>query len=494
MNAPSIVRLTACALALSTLCALACQSTGDKNANSGRVPPDEPWRSTKPAPGPVPEFKLPQFQRAELKNGMVLYVVEDRGLPMITAAIVVRGGSAQESAKDAGLASITYDLLDEGAGSMNNLQLANAFAALGTQLETENSREVGIIRVQLLKKHAEAGLDLLGTVVKKPTFAAADFDRVRSQAVARVREREGDPASIAATVTSSLVFGAEHPYGHDEQGSADTLGKLTVAKAKKFWSDHAGPKNAALVLIGDISLDEAKALGDKHFGKSGSARAPKAPADPKTRTSMTIAIVDVPGAPQTAIRVSRASMARGDPDESAMIVFNEILGGSFSSRLNLKLREEKGWTYGAFTGSDRRRGKGPFGVFTDVETSTTADAVAEILAQLDGIKTGVTDDELARAKEGWVKSMPGWLGMPSAQVAAAGMLFGYELPTDYYAKLVEGVNAINGDAVKKMAERVIVKEDLVVVMVGDKASIEPKVKEKNLGDVVVVNKDGSKPK
>jgi zinc protease len=489
------IRLTLAVVAAVAVAAIACQSTGDKSASDGRVPPNEPWREAKPAPGPVPEFKLPQFQRADLKNGMALYVVEDRGLPMITAAVVVRGGSAQEGPKDAGLASITYDLLDEGAGSMNNLQLANAFASLGTSIETENSREVGIIRVELLKKHAEAGLDLLGTVVKKPSFAAADFDRVRSQAVARVREREGDPAAIAGTVTSSLVFGADHPYGHDEQGSVETLGKLTVAKAKKFWSDHAGPKNAALVLIGDLSLDEAKALGEKHFGKwTGAAKAPKAPADPKMRTGLTVAIVDVPGAPQTAIRVSRAAMARGDPEESAMIVFNEIIGGSFSSRLNLKLREEKGWTYGAFTGSDRRKGKGPFGVFTDVETSTTADAVAEIMAQLDGIKSGVTDDELKRAKEGYVKSMPGWLGLPSTQVGAASMLFGYDLAPDYYAKLVEGVNAVNADAVKKMAERVIVKEDLVVVMVGDKAAIEPKVKEKNLGDVLVVNKDGTKPK
>lgn len=468
-----------------------CQTTAPKK-DDGRAPPNEPWRATRPPPGPVPAFALPQFQKAELKNGMTVYVVEEHGLPMVTAAVVVRAGSAQESAKDAGLAALTFDLLDEGAGSLSNLALANAFAALGTKVQSETRREIGIVRVELLKKHVEAGLELLGTVVRKPTFAQADFDRVRSQMVARVEERAGDPDAIAATLTASLAFGADHPYGHDDLGTADTLAKLSVSKVKKFWSEHAGPKNAALVLIGDLTLAEGKAWGDKQFGKwSGSAKAPKAPADPKIRTGLTLAMVDVPGAPQTAIRIARATMARGDPEESAMIVFNEILGGSFSSRLNLKLREEKGWTYGAFTRSERRKGKGPFAIVTDVATPMTADAVGEIMAQLEAVKTGVNDDELARAKEGYVKSMPGWLGLPPVQVEAAGILFAYDLPGDYYAKLVDGVNAVNGDAVKKMAERVIVNEDLVVVMVGDHKTIEPAVKAKNLGEILLFNRDGT---
>lgn len=472
----------------------ACATTPDTKA-SGRMPPDEAWRAQRPRAGPVPAFTLPIFQKAELKNGMTLYVVEEHGLPMITAAVLVRAGSAQENPKDAGLALLTYDLLDEGAGALNNLGLANAFGALGTEVAIDSSRELGVVRVQLLKKHADAGLDLLATMVRKPTFAPADFERVRGQHVDRLKEREGDAGQVAAALTSSLVFGADHPYGHDDEGSAATLQKLSVTKIKKFWAENAGPKNAALLLIGDITLEEAKALADKHLGKwSGSAKASKAPADPKARSAMTLALVDVPGAPQTAVRVARAAMARGDPEEAPMIVFNDILGGSFSSRLNLKLREEKGWTYGAFTGSDRRKGKGPFGVFTDVETASTADALGEILLQLESMKTGVSDDELARAKEGYVKSMPGWLGLPSAQVGAAGNLFAYDLPADYYAKLVEGVSATTGDAVKKMAERVLVKEDLVVVLVGDRATIEPKLQEKALGAWVVFNRDGSPEK
>jgi predicted Zn-dependent peptidase len=185
-------------------------------------------------------------------------------------------------------------------------------------------------------------------------------------------------------------------------------------------------------------------------------------------------------------------MARGDPDEGAMIVFNEILGGSFSSRLNLKLREEKQWTYGAFTGVDRRLGKGPFGVFTDVQTENTVDAVSEILAQFDAFKaSGVTDDEMKRAKEGWVKSMPSFLGMPDAQIGAAATLFSCDLPPDYYAKMVEAVSAVKAEDVKRMAERALVKEDLVVVLVGDKAVVEPKLAEKALGPIHHFERDGT---
>lgn len=473
-----------------------CATTSEaKPGVSRREPPSDPWRATRPAPGPAPQFKLPTFQKAELKNGLTLLVVEEHSLPMVEAAVVVRAGSARESAREAGLAALAYALLDEGAGSMNNLALAEAFGALGAQLRTEAASEYGMARVQLLKKHADGGLELLSTVVRKPTFAQADFERVRAQLAGQLKARAGDPAAIADTVYTQMAFGVDHPYGHDAEGTAASLEKLSLSKVKKFWSDNAGPKNAALVLTGDITLDEAKALADKHFGKwSGGPKLGKAPADPKLRDKVKLGIVDIPGAPQTALRVGRALMARGDADEGALIVFNEILGGSFSSRLNLKLREEKQWTYGAGSFAERRQGKGPFAVATDVQTANSVDAVAEIFAQFEGMKAGPTDDEVARAKDGWVKSLPSVLGLPQVQVGSAATLFVYGLAPDYYAKLVESVQAVNAEAVKKMAERALIKEDFVVVLVGDRATLEPALKEKALGDLVFFQRDGSEAK
>ena len=478
-------------LAVVILLVAACTTSSKNTRPDQRTPPDEPWRATRPPAGPLADFKLPVFQKAELKNGLTLYVVEEHGLPMITAGVVVRAGSAAEGPKEAGLAGLAWDLLDEGAGTMNAAALANEFGKLGSRVTTTSEREYGVVLVELLKKNTDPGIDLLATIVKKPTFAQADFDRVRAQRMAQLKEREGEPDAIAESVLEAQEYGVEHPYGHDEQGTTASLEKINRARVQKFWLDNAGPKNAALVIAGDITLDDAKALAEKHFGKwAGLAHAPKAPADPKPRAGLKVALVDVPGAPQSVIRAGRAAMARGDPDEGAMIVFNEILGGSFSSRLNLKLREEKQWTYGAASGVDMRLGKGPFGVMTDVQAPNTVDAVSEILAQFETMKTGgVTPDEVARAKDGYVKSLPSVLGLPTSQVFAAASLFTYNLGNDYWDRRIEAVKAVKPEDVKRMAEKVLVKDDMVVVVVGDKATVEPKLKA--LGEVDYFNRDGT---
>lgn len=481
---------------LAILVAGSCATTKSEKVSLRREPPREPWREARPAPGPTPEFKLPVFQKAELKNGLTVIVVEEHSLPTVEVSVVVRAGSASESAKEAGLAALTFALLDEGAGTMNNLALANELGALGTTLHTYARSEEGIARVQLLKKHVDRGLEILATVVRRPTFATSDVERVRDRLVGELKAREGDPGAIAAVVGDALVFGADHPYGHDARGTVASLKKLTAARVKRFWAERAGPRNAALVLAGDVTLEEAKALAEKHFGKwSGGPRASKPPADPKPRSALKIAMVDIPGAPQTSIRLSRAVMSRGDPDEAALIILNEILGGSFSSRLNLKLREEKQWTYGAWSYADRRLGKGSFVVGADVQAANTVDAVAEILAQLDAVVvSGASDEEIARAKEGWVKSLPGVLGLPGVQLDAATTLFSCYLAPDYHERLVERVNAVTVDDVKRVAARVLLRDDFVLVLAGDKATVEPKLKERSLGDVVFYGRDGAELK
>lgn len=488
----SMRRVLTLALCASLLGALACNTSGSGKGNGQRrAVPDEPWRQARPPSGPAPALKLPIVQRVELRNGLAVFVVEDHSLPFVAARLVVRAGSAQESAKDAGLAQLTWDLLDEGAGTLNQLALANAFAQLGAQLSTTCDIESGAAHVEVLKKNAEAGLKLLATVVTRPTFGAPDFERARNHAVAHVQERQADPTLVADSLALALVYGSEHPYGHDGAGAADTLGKLSALKAKAFWSTWAVPKNAALILAGDLTVDEAKALAQKTFGAwSGSPRAPKAAAEPTARTAITVAMVDVPGAPQTSIRVARAGVAVSDADLPAMIVLNAIYAGTFSSRLNLKLREEKHWTYGAWSTQVERLGRGPWLTRSEVQTDASADAVAETLAILEGLKAGVTDDEVTRAKEGFARALPGWLGTPSDQTKAIDAAFAMGFGADRYAKLAEAVQAVTVDDVKRVAERVIVKDDLVVVLVGDRATVLPKLKEKGLPEALLFGKDG----
>ncbi|HEY1097832.1 MAG TPA: insulinase family protein, partial [Myxococcota bacterium] len=252
-------------------------------------------------------------------------------------------------------------------------------------------------------------------------------------------------------------------------------------------------KAAALVLVGDLSLDDAKALAEKQLGKwrGGPAKPPKAPAAPKAKKATKILVVDFPGAPQTIIRLARPLLAANDPEQPQVIVMNQVLGGMFTSRLNLKLREEKQWSYGAFSYVDGRLGPGPFLIGTDVQTDKTGDALVEIFAQLDTLKTGgITAEELALAQANYTRSLPGLFALPPLQASVAGSLFALGLPMDHYATLSTAVTAVTAEGAKAAAERAIVKDDFVVVLVGDRAKIEEGLKDKNLGEVVVVGKDG----
>lgn len=481
---------------VAVVAAASCATSKDAQRDEEARPvPKEPWREARPASGPAPEVKLPTFQKAELKNGLTLLLVEDHALPVVHASVVVKAGAALDG-KDYGLSNLTYDLLDEGAGSLNAPGLANAFADIGTTVSSGGSRESGAVSTQFLKKHADKGLELLALVVQKPAFAQADFDRVRKLHLDALKAKEGDPDTISSQILVAEVYGADHAYGHPYDGVVATVDKLKVASAKKFWSDNAGPKNAALVLVGDMTLDEAKALAEKHFGKwKGGGKAGKPPQAPKARAATKIVVIDFPGAPQTQVRVARALLAVNDPDEPAVIVMNNVLGGMFSSRLNLKLREEKQWTYGAFSAVDTRTGPGPFLLGADIETPATADAVKEIFDQLDTLKSGgVTEAELALGKANFTRSIPGLFALPPAIEGVASELFAMGLPLDHYEKIVAAVNGVTAEQAKKAAERAIVKEDFVVVLVGDRAKFEAALKEKNLGEIAFLNKDGTPAK
>jgi zinc protease len=472
-----------------------CATTKEAVVEEVREAPREPWRQTRPAAGTPAPLAFPNFQKAELKNGLTLLLVEDHTLPTVHASLVVRAGASLDG-KEAGLADLTWDLLDEGAGSYTASSLANAFADLGASIQTSAGREAGVVGVRVLKTRLEPALELLALVASRPTFGQPEFDRLKRQHQGALAEKEGSPETIAWQALVAEVYGADHAYGHPVDGTATSLDKVKLASVKRFWSDHAGPKNAALVLVGDLTLDDAKALAEKQLGKwRGGASKSKPPVTPKPKAATKILVVDFPGAPQTIIRLARPLMSATDAEQPAAIVMNQVLGGMFSSRLNLKLREEKQWTYGAYSNVDARVGAGPFHLGADVQSDKTGEALAEIFAQLDTMKTGgITDEELALGRDSYTRTLPALFALPELQAQAATSLFGLGLPVDHYATLNTAVAAVTADQVKAVAQRAIVKEDFVVVLVGDKAAIEAGLAGKNLGEVVFVGKDGTPAK
>ncbi|HEY4222642.1 MAG TPA: pitrilysin family protein [Myxococcota bacterium] len=457
--------------------ALAACTTASKNdkGDGHRVGADELWRSARPPAGAPLDGKVPVFDKAELKNGMSLLVLPVPGSLAVSARVVVRAGTAADG-KEPGLAALTWDLLDEGADKLSGPQLADELEKLGTALTIDVQRDTATVGVDVVKRNADAALEILAGVIKKPAFAQADFDRVRAEALTDIKVREADPRAEADDLFDALALG-------ERDETATSLDKISRERVRRFWAESVGPKSAALVLVGDVTVDEAKALAEKHFGKWPALfwKAPKPAAEPKARTALTIAIADVAGAPLSSLRIGHGVLGPSDPDEAAVLVVERVL----AMRLTAKLRDEKAWTSAVDTSVVARPGKGPLLVATDVLAANTVDAAQEILAQLELLRTsGVTEDELNRARDGLVKGAPGVLADPARAAAAAASLFDNGAAGDAEQKRVDALKSLKIDDVKKAAERALAKEDLVLVVAGDKASVLPKLKA--LGEVTEV--------
>jgi len=483
----SLLALTLLASTMSFVgCGGAKEQVKEEKAPEHRASPDEPWRKEKPVPGEAPSLKLPTFQKTQLKNGLTLIVVEEHALPIVEASLLIKAGAMLDTSSTAGLAALTWDLLDEGAGKMDAVALADAFAELGTQLGTWNSRELGGAGFGVLKRKLDDGLGLLATVIQKPTFASEAFEKVRDRRLSSLKAREGDPRSLMQDTFSPLAYGKDHPYGLLPLGTEDTLKKLAVAKVKQFWAANTGPANSALILVGDITLEEANDLAEKHFGKwKGKGKAPTAPKDPAAVPFKIHVVKAAEGAPQTVMWFGRPLLRANDPDEIKYDVMNQVLGGMFSSRLNMNLREDKGWTYGAGSFIEARLGQGPIVAAASIMTPHTAAAVGEFFKEFEKLSTEpITDEELALAKANIVKSMPGRFETLSAMAGAASELFAYDLPLDHYMKIPAEVEAVTKDDILAAAKKALAKDGMTVVLVGDGAQIVEGVKGLGLGEVV----------
>lgn len=479
--------LSAVALSLTSTLLPGCgnKEVKDDPKEVHRLPPKaEEWRKQRPASGPVPELQMPTFERAVLDNGMVLLVAQAPSLPIVDVRVVVRAGAAQEPAKKAGLASLTFDLLDEGAGKLDAMGLSDAAQDLGTRISTDAGRESGSVHMGLLKRNLDDGMKLLASVVKEPSFNKDDFKRVQQRTLAGLVQKAGSPQTIAFETAASSLFGDKHAYGHPTSGSTKTVKGLKVSDVKKFWGQVAGPKNAALIAAGDITLDELKALAETHFGKWKSRAKPIQKTDDVVDLeTLSVKAVPFPGAAQTVVLVGRPLLKKGDADEVPAMLFNAVLGGMFSSRLNMNLREDKHYSYGAFSYVVPRTAKGAFLAGAAVEAQHTQASLQEILKEFDTIaKTPISDDELAAAKQNFTKSLPGYFETVGAMGGAAESIFLYDLELTHYSSLPQKIEAVTVADVQRVAQAACKREGLHVVLVGPKEHVVEPIQKLELGD------------
>jgi len=449
--------------------------------------PDEAWRAMPPKPGADPEVHLPALTEAKLGNGLTVMVYEQHNIPLVSFAIVTRAGSAADPVGKSGITSLAYNLLDEGAGDKGALALADAVADLGASLGSGATQDRGLVGITGLIKNAEPMMALLSDVVRKPRLDPKDFERIKGQTLAGIVRSRGSPQGLAFEFLPAILYGEKHPYGHPVVGYEPTVTKLTLADAKGQLDKLLAPEQSVFIAVGDITLDDAKKLAEKHFGawkKRGVKEIAIPAAAPRPRTEITV--IDMPGAPQTFMVIGRPIFGRGHADEIPFAVVNEIFGGSFASRLNLNLREDKGYTYGAFSAASARRGVGSFYAGAQVRADVTIPSVKEMFGELDKMKAmPPTAEEILRAQDGLVRSLPGDFQRLSSIAGQAADLFVYKLPADYLTTYVTQVRAVTEDTAAKLSNTYLTAPTMQMMLVGDAQAIVPEAGKLELGKVVV---------
>lgn len=450
---------------------------------------DEPWRAQPPNPGPAADLTLPVFERERLRNGLTVLVAPNKALPVVSFMIVSRGGSSTDPKGQDGLTSLGYELMGEGAGKRDAIAFSDAVADLGASFGTSADQDSGSASIGGLSRNADGMLALLADAVMRPRLATKDFDRVKKQTLGELVRRRGSAEGLAFEYVPPLLFGETHPYGHPASGTTPTVEKLDVSSVRRHLAKTLSPSKSALIAVGDIDLATATAMAKKHFGKWKGARArpirhPTVAAAKRTR----VTIVHKDSSPQTMVLIARPLFGRGAADEIPLTVTNQIYGGSFASRLNMNLREAKGYTYGAHSSLSLRQGIGSFLAYSKIRQDVTAEGLAVILSELTAMKAApATDEELARAKDGLIRSLPGAFESNGSAAGAAASLFIYELPLDRYAKRPAEVSAVGGESVADMVDRYFDESLMHVLLVGDSVKILEAVTKLGLGEVVVRN-------
>ncbi len=457
-----------------------------KNEVAPTPPPAdrEPWRSTVPGPGPASKLNLPAPQTFKLANGLTVMLMERHNLPVIAASVYVLAGTETNPADKSGLSGFAADMLDEGTTKRSTLKIAEDADQIGASISSGSSTDAARVDVSVLSKNTDAAFDLLSDVTLHPAFDAKELDRVRKQRLTSLLQESDDPAQLAAKALYRVIYGAKHPYGYLALGTEAAIKGTTRDDLTSFYAQHYHPNQAALVVAGDITATQLKTEAEKYFGGwTGTAQAATVP-PVSMSTARKIVIVDKPAAPQTQMRIGHLGPARSTPDYPQLEVMNTMLGGLFSSRINMNLREEHGYTYGAGSRFRYFRGPGPFYAAGGIRTDVTAPAVAEVFKEFDRMRTTeLTAEELKMSQDFIARSLPGDFETSESTVGSTAQIFVYGLPNDFWLTLPSRVATVSAADVQRTAQKYLQPDKMAIVAVGDRAKIEPELQKLNLGPV-----------
>jgi predicted Zn-dependent peptidase len=445
-------------------------------------------RARLPAPGPARPFSFPAIDKSTLPNGLRLWTVYHATIPVVTLTLLVRRGSADDPPGQDGLAALTVDMLDEGSGTRSAIAFHEALARIGAQLDSDIGPDAALLTITALSRFSREALHLLADMTARPSLTDPDFVRVRQLRLHRLTQLRDMPGAVADRAFVKLLYGA-HPYGHTPLGSEQTLAAIAVDDVRAFHATALQPSDATLIVVGDCRHAEIHRAAEETFGGwTGEAREQTAQAAPLPRPAR-MNIVPRAGASQSELRIGHVAAARDTPDYHALVAANMVLGGQFVSRINLNLRQDKGFTYGARTSFDFRRLAGPFALQVSVHTAATGRAIEESLTEIADIRgpRAATEEELALGVAALTRGFARNFETAEQIARAVSQIALYDLPDDYFARFVPEIERVTVDDVTRVAACHLDPDRLTILIVGDFDTIAADLARLPVGEPVVLS-------
>lgn len=430
-----------------------------------------------PKGGPDPKLSLPPIEKTKLSNGLEVWMVEHKELPIVAMNLVLKTGQANEPDNRTGVAGMTTALLDDGTKTRSAVDISNALQSIGASLGAGSGWDSTNVTMQTLTKNLDKALEIYADVILNPTFPEREFTSLRDRQVIGLRQQKANPNAIANTVYNKVLYG-NHPYGRDNTEA--TLKAIDRDDLVAYYNATFRPNNGVLIVVGNYDKAAMKSKLEGAFGnwKAGDVRA-KALPEAAPLSSTAIYLIDRPNSAQSVVSVGHVGIDRMSPDYFPVVVMNSILGGAITSRISMNLREDKGYTYGANSGITYRRAAGPFRAGGDMQTAVTKESVWELMKEIKGIRgeIPITQKELDYNKQSLIRRYPAGFETVGAISNQLSNLVVYDLPDSYFNEYIAKINAVTLDDVNRVARQYIDPSKMAIVIVGDRKVIEPGLKE-----------------
>jgi predicted Zn-dependent peptidase len=410
-----------------------------------------------------------------MKNGVRVLFVERHDLPIVSVRVVSGVGAGDVRGVRAGTAALLGSMLEQGAGTRTSLTLSDEYAAMGADHAAWCDWDACVASVKVLTSHLGPALDLLADVVLRPTFPEAELERVRKRWLGSIQQEKSSPPTMEQNALAAAVFGRAHPYGHSLRGQSADVEKVTRAEIEETWRRVFEPRSTTVVVAGDVAPDALHSILEAHFGAWKGGAATRVPVGHAImdRKATKVVLVDVPGAAQSQVYLAEEGAPFATPDRIPLSIMNLILGGMFSSRINLELREAKAYTYGAHSGFALRHGAGAFAAGGAMFAEHTADAARELVAEVDRMRAEpVKAEELADAKENAKLELPARFEGVEELTGVLEDMAVYGMPLDEYTQYAARVDAVTAADVQRVAKKWLHPEAMRIVIAGDRAKVE----------------------